>query len=48
VSEKKVTLRVEGAFPAGAPDTIKVEPELGTFELKRGDTTLASGQLAKA
>lgn len=44
----KLILEVEGSLPEGVkPTTFKVEPEMGTFELKAGDTHLAYGQLPK-
>lgn len=43
-----ITLKVEGKFPAKSkPDTIRIEPEKGTFALFKGDTWLANGQLVK-
>lgn len=42
----KIELQVEGAFPGFPPDTIKVEPTMGTFVLMRNGMKIASGQLA--
>jgi hypothetical protein len=43
----EIVLRVDGpGFPGFPPDTIKVEPQYGTFELLRDGTKLASGALA--
>lgn len=42
----RITLQVEGRFPGFPPDTIRVEPTMGTYVLMRKGDKIGSGQLA--